>query len=116
MTYTPNVNDYVIWERHGLKDEGWVYFVSQETENKKGFTETSRYLTIETGIRRKPECQYEKNNPHKYVHILLCCYESQWSELRYVKKRKSQKDDSILPESNQHIYYSEPKQNTHTGQ
>ena len=116
MSYTPKVNDYVIWERHGLKDEGWVYFVSTPTENKKGFTETSRYLTIETGIRRKPECQYEKNNPHKYVHILLCCYESQWHELRYVKKRKSQKDDSILPESNQHIYYSEPKQNTHTGQ
>ena len=28
----------LIWERHGLKDEGWVYFVSQETETKKGFT------------------------------------------------------------------------------
>ena len=36
MTYTPKVNDYVIWERHGLRDEGWVYFVSQETEKKKG--------------------------------------------------------------------------------
>ena len=116
MTYKPKVNDYVIWERHGLRDEGWVYFVSQETENKRGFTKTDRYLTIETGIRRKPECQYEKNNPHKYVHILLCCYESQWSELKYVKKRKGQKDGTILPESNQHIYYSEPKQNTHTGQ
>ena len=23
-----------------LKHEGWVYFVSQETEKKKGFTET----------------------------------------------------------------------------
>ena len=90
--------------------------MSTPTEDKRGFTKTSRYLTIETGIRRKPECQYEKNNPHKYVHILLCCYESQWSELRYVKKRKSQKDSTILPESNQHIYYSEPKQNTHTGQ
>ena len=83
MTYKPKVNDYVIWERHGLKDEGWVYFVSQETEDKRGFTKTHRYLTIETGIRQKPECQYDKNNPHKYVHILLCCYESQWHELRY---------------------------------
>ena len=116
MTYTPKVNDYVIWERHGLRDEGWVYFVSTPTENKKGFTETQQYLTIETGIRRKPECQYEKNNPHQYVHILLCCYVYQWSELRYVKRRKGQKDSTILPESNQHIYYSEPKQNTHTGQ
>ena len=37
-------------------------------------------------------------------------------ELKYVKRRKGQKDGTILPESNQHIYYSEPKQNTHTGQ
>ena len=37
-------------------------------------------------------------------------------ELRYVKRRKGQKDDTILPESNQHIYYSEPTQNTHKGQ
>ena len=116
MTYKPKVNDYVIWERHGLKDEGWIYFVSEPTTEKKGFPVTQQYLTIETGIRRKPECQYEKNNPHKYVHILLCCYESQWSELKYVKRRKSQKDGTILPESNQHIYYSEPTQNTHKGQ
>ena len=91
MTYTPKVNDFVIWERHGLRDEGWVYFVSTPTEDKRGFTKTARYLTIETGIRRKPECQYEKNNPHKYVHILLCCYESQWSELKYVKRGKVRK-------------------------
>ena len=55
MTYTPKVNDYVIWERHGLRDEGWVYFVSTPTEDKRGFTKTQQYLTIETGIRRKPE-------------------------------------------------------------
>ena len=77
MTYTPKVNDYVIWERHGLKDEGWVYFVSEPTTEKKGFPVTQQYLTIETGIRRKPECQYDRNNPHKYVHILLLCYVNQ---------------------------------------
>ena len=105
MTYTPKVNDYVIWERHGLRDEGWVYFVSTPTEKKKGFTETQQYLTIETGIRRKPECKYEKNNPHKYVHILLCCYESQWSELRYVKRRKAKNDNTIIDQN----YYPDYK-------
>ena len=116
MTYKPKVNDYVIWERHGLKDEGWVYFVSQETEDKRGFTKTSRYLTIETGIRRKPECQYDKNNPHKYVHVLLLCYENQWKELRFVKKRKSKYDDSIVLESKESEYGTTAHQNTHRGQ
>ena len=114
--YQPQVNDYVVWNRHGLSDEGWIYFVSESTEQKKGFPTTHRYVTIEVGVKKKPECQYDKRNPHNYVHILLLCYESQWKELRYVKKRKSQKDGTILPESNQHIYYSEPKQNTHKGQ
>ena len=116
MTYTPKVNDYVIWERHGLKDEGWVYFVSEPKTEKKVFPVTQQYLTIETGIRRKPECQYDRNNPHKYVHILLLCYVNQWSELRYVKRRKGQKDNTIVTQSNEHLYYSEPKQNTHKGQ
>ena len=116
MTYKPKVNDYVIWERGGLIDKGWVYFVSTPSEKKKGFPVTHQYLTIETAVRRKPDCQYDKNNPHKYVHILLLCYVNQWNELRYVKRRKGQKDDTILPESNQHMYYSEPKQNTHKGQ
>ena len=74
MTYKPKVNDYVIWERHGLKDEAWVYFVSTPTTEKKGFPVTSQYITIETGIRQKPECQYDRNNPHKYVHILPVSY------------------------------------------
>ena len=33
MTYKPKVNDYVIWERHGLKDEGWTDFDSQTAVN-----------------------------------------------------------------------------------
>jgi len=38
------------------------------------------------GVKEKPD--YKEDNPHRYVHILLCCYESQWSELKFVKKRK----------------------------
>ena len=116
MTYKPKVNDYVIWERHGLIDKGWIYFVSTPTEDKKGFPITHRYLTIETAIRRKPECQYDKNNPHKYVHVLLLCYENQWKELRFVKKRTSQYDDSIVLESKEIESGTTAHQNTHRGQ
>ena len=116
MTYKPEVNDYVIWERHGLLDEGWVYFVSEPTEHKKGFRPSHQYLTIEVGVREKPECKYEKNNPHKHVHILLLCYESQWKELRYVKKRKSKYDNSIVMESKENEYGTTAHQNTHRGQ
>ena len=77
MTYNPQVNDYVIWERNGLKDEGWIYFITEPTEQKKGFPSSSQYLTIEVGVKKKPECQYDKRNHHKYIHILLCCYENQ---------------------------------------
>ena len=43
MTYKPKVNDYVIWERHGLRDEGWVYFVSTPTE---GYTEVDNINAV----------------------------------------------------------------------
>ena len=116
MRREPRVNDYVVWNRHGLSDEGWIYFVSELTEQKKGFPETHRYVTIEVGVKKKPECQYDKNNPHNYVHILLLCYESQWKELRYVKKRKSKYDNSIVLESNEIESGTTAHQNTHRGQ
>ena len=75
MTYKPKVNDYVIWERHGLKDEGWVYFYSDE------------YITIETSVKPKPKDQYEKNPRHKMIHTLLLCHSQYWKDLQYVKSR-----------------------------
>ena len=114
--YVPQVNDYVRWDRHGLSDEGWIYFISKPREQKKGFRSTSQYLTIEVGVKKKPDCQYDKRNPHKYVHILLLCYESQWKELTFVKKRKSQYDNSIVLESKENEYGTTAHQNTHRGQ
>jgi len=116
MRREPRVNDYVIWDRHGLSDEGWIYFVSESTEQKKGFPTIHRYVTIEVGVKKKPECQYDKRNPHNYVHILLLCYESQWKELRYVKKRKSKYDNSIVMEFKENEYGTTAHQNTHRGQ
>ncbi len=94
--YEPEVNDYVIWERtiHGRVeiDKGWVYFKGDKTEPKKGFSDNPRYITIETGIKPKPKCKYTKDEQHKYIHTLLLCYESDWKDLKFVKKRKHRKE------------------------
>ena len=73
MTYKPQIDDYVIW-----KDQcGWVYFVD------------SLYITIEIGVKPKPNCEYTREEKHKYIHTLLLCYPHQWKDLTYVKSRKS---------------------------
>jgi len=91
--YEPEVNDYVIWYRNGIpEDRGWVYFKGDKEEHKKGFNDNARYITIETGIRPKPKCQYTKDEQHKYIHTLLLCYESEWHNLKFVKKRTHRKE------------------------
>ena len=73
--YEPQVNDYVIWDQMGSGiDEGWVYFKDDE------------YITIETGIRPKPESELQ-HSKHKYIHTLLLCYSQFWHQLKYVKSR-----------------------------
>ena len=89
--YEPEVNDYVVWDRGEYgKDEGWVQFKCDKeiTYNLKGIAQ-SRYITIETGVRPKPNCDYAKNDPHKYIHTLLLCYETNWHQLKFVKKRET---------------------------
>ncbi len=76
MTYTPQVDDYVIWHHNGLVHQGWVYFVDE------------KYITIETGIKPKPNCQYTKNEKHKYIHTLLLCHPYYWKDLEYIKHRR----------------------------
>ena len=92
--YEPEVNDYVVWERESwtglMKDEGWVYFKAPPVEEKKGFPTHSRYITIETGVRDKPKEQLEDcKSFHKKVHTLLLCYEYQWKDLKFIKRRKT---------------------------
>ena len=118
--YVPEVNDYVIWTNDlGTVDEGWVYWkgtpVDHEQRKKFGWRPLQNYITIETGLREKPNCQYEKGNPHKHIHILVCCYEHQWHQLKFVKRRKSKKAQQIVKESN-HMYYNEPRENHSRGQ
>jgi len=85
--YEPEINDYVEWTTQlGQVHEGWVYFKADQCIQKRGWPKQSRYITIEVGVKEKPD--YKEDNPHRYVHILLCCYEHQWQELKFVKKRK----------------------------
>ena len=78
-SYIPKVNDYLVWDRGEYgKDEGWVYFFSEE------------YITIETAVKPKPKDQYAKNERHKMIHTLLLCHAPHWKELQYIKSRPSQ--------------------------
>jgi len=75
--YTPQVDDYVIWTRTGgTITEGWVYFVDSE------------YITIETGVKDKPNCEYTRYEKHKKIHILVVCHPCFYSQLEYVKNRR----------------------------
>jgi len=94
--YEPNVDDYVIWDRGEYgKDEGWVYFKAPLFEQKKGFAYVARYITIETSVRDKPQSELEPSNgrksvnPHTKIHTLLLCYEQDWKDLVFVKRRES---------------------------
>ena len=118
--YIPQVNDYVIWTNDmGTVDEGWVYWKGDPVDNKQrekfGWKPVQNYITIETGLREKPKCEYNKRDPHKHIHILVCCYEHQWHQLKFVKRRKSKHDQQIVQESS-HMYYTEPKENHSRGQ
>ena len=74
--YVPKVNDYVIWDKgeYGI-DEGWVYFYSDD------------YITIETGVRPRPDAECE-GSLHQSIHTLLLCHHHYWDQLKYVKSRK----------------------------
>ena len=59
--YMPEVNDYVIWTNDlGTVDEGWVYWkgtpVDNEHRAKFNWRPLQNYITIETGLREKPNC------------------------------------------------------------
>tara|TARA_B100000902_G_scaffold375667_1_gene405897 strand:+ start:217 stop:615 length:399 start_codon:yes stop_codon:yes gene_type:complete len=94
--YEPEVDDYVVWERpNGDWEEGWVYFKGDPVDNEKrikdGWKVSSRYITIETGVRDKPNCMYSSGKPmrHRMIHTLLLCNQECWHELKYVKHRRT---------------------------
>lgn len=80
MSYTPNINDYVLWN-NGKGVEGWVYFKDSE------------YITIEYVVRPKDEVNLECCPIHTNERLLVICYDEQWEELEYVKTRKSKYEE-----------------------
>lgn len=77
MTYTPEVDDYVIWtDDLGQELCGWVYFASDS------------YITIEVAVKEKPDNLVPI---HKKVHVLVVCYPQFWHQLKYVRKRDGKK-------------------------
>ena len=94
--YEPQVDAYVIWNRpNGDIEEGWVYFKGDPVDNEKRIKDkwnpVSRYITIETNVRDKPDCFYTSGKPmlHKKIHTLLLCNEDCWHEFEYVKHRRT---------------------------
>ena len=78
--YDPQINDYVKWRNI----EGWVYFKCDD------------YITIEISARPKPYCDLaSKKEIHKKIHCCVLCFTQNFSELSYVKSRKSVYDESI---------------------
>ena len=99
--YEPEVDDYVIWT-NSLDQvfEGWIYFkcevIDNDTRVKNGWNPIPRYITLEIGTKPKPHCDIARDRNHKLIHTLLLCYESEWKNLTFIKKRKSKNDDTII--------------------
>lgn len=74
MSYVPEVNDYVTWEK---ELEGWVYFKCDD------------YITIEISVWEKDTENYMCCPLHRNDRVLVVCYRRHWNELIYVKSRKS---------------------------
>ena len=98
MTYTPTVNDYVKWTTAlGMVHEGWVYYKSTPLDNvfrkKNGWREIDPYNSIEVATKPRPQCDIS-TFLHKRIHFCLCCPESCWHELEFIRRRISKHDDT----------------------
>ena len=92
--YEPQVNDYVKWTTAlGMIHEGWVYFKASSSEEKKGWKKPSRYISIEIATKPRPQCDLT-TFLHKRIHVCLCCFESNWHELEFIRRRVSKHDDT----------------------
>ena len=75
MSYTPNVDDYVLWEKEKFSVEGWIYF------------KDSAYLTIETKVKPKHPEDISHGTHHRNERTLVLCYPESWKQLKYVRSR-----------------------------
>ena len=53
--YNPQVNDYVVWTTElGQVHKGWVYFVADKSEQKKGWQTPARYFRSRSQLNLAP--------------------------------------------------------------
>ena len=105
--YDPQVNDYVRWTTElGMVHEGWVYFKADRSKPKKGWITPARYISIEIATKPRPTCDLS-TFLHKRIHVCLCCYESNWHELEFIRRRVSKQDDSDPDELSYGAYKSQ---------
>lgn len=76
-TYTPQLNDYVIWNKGKYSVEGWVYFKDKE------------YITIETKVWPKPVEDQPMGTFHRNERVVIVCYPEYWKDLQYIQSRPS---------------------------
>ena len=109
--YEPQVNDYVRWTTElGAVHEGWVYYKGKPHDNakriKNGWIPLSNYITIEIATKPRPQCDLSTFF-HKRIHVCLCCYEDDWHELEFIRKRVSKQDDTNPDELSYGAYKSQ---------
>ena len=97
--YNPQVNDYVVWTTElGQVHKGWVYFVAMKAEQKKVGKRLRDISLSRLATKPRPDCDLT-TFLHKRIHVCLCCFESNWHELKLIKRRKSKHDDTIIWEA-----------------
>ena len=72
--YNPRVNDYVVWTTElGQVHKGWVYFVADKSEKKKGWQTPARYFSLEIATKPRPDCDlaHFSINVFTFVYVAL---------------------------------------------
>ena len=65
---------------------------NNESRVKNKWVATSNYITIEIATKPRPQCNVS-TFLHKRIHVCLCCYEDNWNELEFIRRRISKQDD-----------------------
>jgi len=81
MPYTPEIDDYVKWNKGKYSVEGWVYYKDQQ------------YITIEIGVKSKNEENVVACPIHHKTHTLVLCFPEYYHQLEYIKSRTDKYDE-----------------------
>jgi hypothetical protein len=81
MPYTPEVDDYVKWNKGNHPVEGWIYYKDQE------------YITIEIGVKCKNMDNITACPIHHKTHTLVVCFPKYYHQLEYIKTRANKYDE-----------------------